>query len=494
MPNTKYFRYLIAAWFVVGLMAIALSVWLADRNNKLEQASQELSEAMLDLERSLGYAGFIHAFKNHILRPEDPQYRAEAMQQGGLALAAIEQMELAARHAGMDVQFSNLRDTLGTYMTKLDIATKAQARGDPIVAVDQLVRVGDRIATEELVRNHANLQALIDKRQSELSVGRFAGLVALIGVVTGGGLAFLRLNRLMAMMQLQGLIKIQQKGFLDAQLDQERRHSLKLQNLIDQLNTTNRQQAEFAYAISHDLKSPTNTARMLIDHLEEDLLNGIPADQQDLIDDLRSVIGRMSLLIDDTLQYTQTLGSDIPKTDVNLNEVIRDILHDLRADITQSGAKITCGSLPVVHAAPAQMRQLFQNLISNALKFQDPGECPVIKISQSGPIRDGMIEIDVRDNGIGIALEDRDRVFALFGRLHTRDVYDGTGLGLPISRRIAMAHGGDIQIRSPQSRGTVFSVLLEARDQDRTLWRDTTGPALPLPRCEPETPPRLRHG
>jgi light-regulated signal transduction histidine kinase (bacteriophytochrome) len=135
------------------------------------------------------------------------------------------------------------------------------------------------------------------------------------------------------------------------------------------------------------------------------------------------------------------------------------VVADLEVRVQQADASVDIGPLPVVEADPMQMRQLFQNLIANGLKFARREVSPVVRIT-SEPADDGWVRICVEDNGIGFEEKYLDRIFTIFQRLHSRDEYEGTGIGLAVCRRIVERHGGEITARSTPGQGSTFIFTL----------------------------------
>ncbi|MGP6085546.1 sensor histidine kinase [Antarctobacter jejuensis] len=448
-------RRFFAIWWAIGVVAIVATGWIWLRIGAQEERARSLTGAILQLERSIGYVGFIHNFKNYVLRPEEDIYRLAAEEDYLAATRAVAQIREAARQAGSDVRLTDLTATIDGYRMHLDAASEAYARGATVREVDQLVRIPDKVAAEEIADSHRKIQGFIESQQQVLWLGQAAGLVLLVGIMFSGTSVLLRLRSTHAAAETER----QQEN-----LQVEKANARNLQKVIDQLQLTNRQQAEFAYSISHDLKAPANTAHMLIDAIRTEDGTLDPA-RTEHVEDLDKVIRRMLELIDGVLTYSRTLDCKAPVSKIRLDDALDEVLSDLRADIMSSGAIIERTPLPEIPANRQQMRQLLQNLVSNALKYREPGKRPRLRISSSGPDQDGMVAIEVQDNGIGIAPEDHDRIFALFGRLHGSETYEGTGLGLPISQRIAAAHGGGIALKSTPGEGTCFTVRLSAHAQ-----------------------------
>ena len=221
----------------------------------------------------------------------------------------------------------------------------------------------------------------------------------------------------------------------------------------------NREQAEFTYAVSHDLKSPNNTIRMLIDELALSIGPALTPDSAELLELARQTTGRMGRLVDDVLAYSRCIENQPAMVPVDLGSLVGEIIADLRSDIATAGAIVDVSALPVVWGVPVQMKLLFQNLIANSVKFRAPGRTPFIQITQNPQGK--TVLISVRDNGIGIAPDHHARVFGLFQRLHDHGSYQGSGLGLALCKRIMVNHAGDIRVKSRPGEGSCFTVSLK---------------------------------
>ncbi|SNS67051.1 Histidine kinase-, DNA gyrase B-, and HSP90-like ATPase [Antarctobacter heliothermus] len=215
----------------------------------------------------------------------------------------------------------------------------------------------------------------------------------------------------------------------------------------------------FAYATSHDLKSPTNTALMIAAALSEEIGEHPETACKGLLNDLRETLGGMSSLIDSVQSYTNAIAPTLARDDVDLDEVAREVVADLSDMVLRSGALITVNALDHVTGSPGQLRILLANLIENAVKFQLPGAVPVISFDRvSAP--EGFVGLSVTDNGIGIEAAHLDRIFQLFQRLNSTLDYSGHGLGLAVCHRIALNHRGRIGVASTPGVGSTFTVIL----------------------------------
>ena len=184
----------------------------------------------------------------------------------------------------------------------------------------------------------------------------------------------------------------------------------------------------------------------------------LPEEGLDYLSRMLVSAGRMRKLIDDLLAYSRVATQAKPFVPTSLGEVLAEVLSDLELSIEQVGGKVDLGALPTIDADPSQMRQLFQNLLGNALKFHKKNEPPVVKIGAN--TGNGLCTILVEDNGIGFDEKYLDKIFTIFQRLHGRQEYEGTGVGLAVCRRIVERHGGSITARSKTGEGACFIVSL----------------------------------
>ena len=222
----------------------------------------------------------------------------------------------------------------------------------------------------------------------------------------------------------------------------------------------NEELRSFAYAVSHDMAAPANTLSLLLSELREDHEGSLDGDALNLIDLGQQTVERMKTLIEEVLNYTRLVDKQVSEDTVALNPLIDKVLWDMRHCIEAAHATIDIGRLPSVIGNAPLLRTLFVNLVSNAIKFRRADVNPEISIRETTDERSTMISISVTDNGIGLPIDKSERIFGMFNRLHTRDVYPGSGLGLSLCRRIAVNHGGDIVVDSLEDVGATFTVLL----------------------------------
>ncbi|GAA4272494.1 YfiR/HmsC family protein [Aquimarina gracilis] len=227
-----------------------------------------------------------------------------------------------------------------------------------------------------------------------------------------------------------------------------------------QLEAKNKELEQFAYIASHDLQEPLNTISSFIGLISEDYGDSFDDVGKESLAFIKDASVRMKKLIDSLLEYSR-LGRNKEYVEVDLNKVFGELKKDLGTIIEKTGARIDVGKLPRVKGSEIELRLVLQNLISNAIKFREPNKVPEIEISSvkvTDLSDDGsdFWKFSVKDNGIGIPEEHKDRIFAIFQRLHTREEYKGTGIGLAHCKKIVESHGGKIWLSSEKGKGSTF--------------------------------------
>jgi two-component system sensor kinase FixL len=246
-------------------------------------------------------------------------------------------------------------------------------------------------------------------------------------------------------------------------ITQQKKIALELENKRKQLEKSNQELEQFAWLTSHDLKEPLRKILTFSDALIKKHNDNDPATSLNYLKKIHRSANRMNELIEAVLLYSNVATDKDLFSEVNLNEVVRDVLEDLELVITSKNAVIEIDPLPVVHAIPIQMRQLFQNLISNAIKYSKPEEAPHVHIN-STDIGEHF-KITVKDNGIGFQNVYAEKIFQVFQRLLTNKIYEGTGIGLALCKKIIEAHNGTIHAESEEGVGSHFIVHLPKRHE-----------------------------
>jgi PAS domain S-box-containing protein len=229
-----------------------------------------------------------------------------------------------------------------------------------------------------------------------------------------------------------------------------------------ELERSNYELEQFAYITSHDLQEPIRTLSSYVDIIILKL-NKEKLEDPSIISYLQTIKktgARMRELISDVLTFSKT-GKTAPKENVDLNQTIEEILQGMQQRIEESKAKISVERMPVISANKTEMQQLFQNFISNAIKYCPQDRTPEVNVI-CNDIDNNSWEFTVKDNGIGIPEEYHKKIFNLFQRLHSKDEYEGTGLGLAICKKIIDNYQGKIRINSKPGEGTSFSFVIKS--------------------------------
>ena len=229
------------------------------------------------------------------------------------------------------------------------------------------------------------------------------------------------------------------------------------------LEQSNRELQDFALVASHDLQEPLRKIQAFGDRLQTKYREQLGETGLDYLARMQNAASRMQTLINDLLSFSRVTTRAKPFEPIDLERIAHEVVSDLEIRIEQTSGRVEIEALPIIDADPVQMRQLFQNLIGNALKFHKPDEAPVVRVNGSLINGDaGVCEIIVTDNGIGFDEKYLDRIFTIFQRLHGRSEYEGTGVGLAVCRKIAERHGGTITAKSQPQQGTTFIITLPA--------------------------------
>ncbi len=227
-----------------------------------------------------------------------------------------------------------------------------------------------------------------------------------------------------------------------------------LSNYANELKRSNEELEQFAYVASHDMQEPLRMIASYIQLIQRGLESGRTEGLTEFMGFVLDGTSRMQALISDLLQFSRVSRKGNPFSVVDMNETTRIAIGHLQQKIKENSATVTFGTMPVVFGDSFQLIRLLQNLTDNAIKFKHPERKPEINISVEE--RDFDWLFTVRDNGIGIENKFYNRIFVIFQRLHTRNEYEGTGIGLAVCKKIVERHGGEIWVESEEGKGSTF--------------------------------------
>lgn len=313
------------------------------------------------------------------------------------------------------------------------------------------LQLRDTLYNEDLKRQIAEMNAIFSDKERNMEYRelqnqeRFRRIQLIFSIVA---------SILLILGLINLFIRFREKKAANKLLESQK-GAIEIQN--QRLTQSNSDLRQFAYVASHDLREPVRTIRSYLQLLQKRLGKDLTEKGKEYIDFAIDGALRMDRLLRELLLYSRIGRENLPYESIDLNEVIDSVKDNLYQQIEENEAIILVDHLPMIKAQPVRMIQLFQNLISNSIKFRGV-ETPLIRISYSST--NTHHQISVKDNGIGIEEQFQEKVFTIFQRLHTQEEYEGTGIGLALSKRIIEQHGGEIRFESQGGMGTCFHITL----------------------------------
>lgn len=251
-------------------------------------------------------------------------------------------------------------------------------------------------------------------------------------------------------------------------------HTKELRESNKKLVEMNAELQSFTYISSHDLQEPLRKIQTFVSLIREREYDSLSENGKEYFNRIRNSAEKMQLLINDLFAYTQTENGDRKFEHVNLRQILADVEADLREELHAKKGAIETGDLFHINAIPFQMRQLFFNLLSNAIKFSNPQKPLKIKIGCEITNHRGRqyCLIRIEDNGIGFDQKYSENIFQIFRRLHDKNSYEGTGIGLAIVKKIVDNHNGSINVKSVPDEGTTFEIILPIQQSINSVIRE----------------------
>ncbi|HEY0091123.1 MAG TPA: ATP-binding protein, partial [Flavobacterium sp.] len=261
-------------------------------------------------------------------------------------------------------------------------------------------------------------------------------------------------------------------GVVVTDLTEKRKHEealvqyqARLESKVNELNLSNANLEQFIHVISHDIKEPLRKILTYTSHLSESRNELLGKSELNSLNVINSSAFRLNSLVDDLVKYAFSATKEM-MVDVDLNKVLKEVTDDLELIIKENAAHITMEKLPVIQGSKVQLRQLFSNLISNAIKYGKAGIPPqilikteIVDLIDSLGTPGSYCKISISDNGIGIEQKHLSKIFTIFQRLHMRDEYSGNGIGLAICKKIMENHHGKIEVESAVNDGSIFKLF-----------------------------------
>lgn len=398
-----------------------------------------------------------------------------------------EVLDLSAGRAWDDGALESLKTELEAWLEHSDpLPPERRGTVDPVRdARDRSVRYARLERIRQLLSDHdkAELESLEELRQRSKRIGRRsvvlvfaqAGLALILLVVISGlgererRLAEQQAEELARRVDGQTRMLRTRAEQLESALADRDRAVEELEELSEDLERSNRELNDFAFIASHDLQEPLRKVRAFADLVARRYTDALDERGQDYLRRLSNAAERMSTLIEDLLRLSRVARNPPSLDTVELRGLVDETIDLLDVRREELGGTVTVdGWLPEVDADPAQLRQLFQNLIGNGLKFHREGVPPEVAVSGEAATLDGRdaVRITVADNGIGIEEKYHERIFGAFQRLHGRSEYEGTGIGLAVVRRVVERHDGEIEVNSVVGEGTTMLITLPLRHRD----------------------------
>lgn len=472
LPNSVWIMALSAAitFFAVSAVLAYRSIDVITHNNIRINNTLQTINLIKDLSREILAA---ESSQRGYLLTGDPEYLQPYHQTLLVVGDLLDQLDVAtAALPAQNRRFQSLLNYVSRKIGEMERIVTLTNREEIRAAIRQ-VKTDEGI---ELMR--AISQLLTQMEQEELTILEKNKIVAvenrefiLIALLLANGIGLLlSFGVFYSWYRNSSRVAELNSALATANAELEEKVGVRTQALLqysEELQRSNRELEEFAFVASHDLQEPLRKIRAFGDRLQQKFSVELGEAGSDYVVRMQAASERMSALIDDLLSFSRVTTKQRPFARVNLNQVMDRVLDDLDYAIEETNADIHIDPLPTIDADGPQMAQVFMNLMTNSLKFHPAGVRPEIRVTNethlSSPLPEDEREwcrLQFADKGIGFDAHYAERVFSLFQRLHGRDEYSGTGIGLALCRKIIERHGGTITAQSAPGEGAVFTIFL----------------------------------
>lgn len=458
----------------LSIMELSASQRMNSEIAKMESLVKERAKLQSNIRSLLGYGGAIHNFKNYVLRKQQHYFESAEREFSEVIsiVADFEKSELANDEDRKHL--AEVKKVAEAYLANLYVAQRLINQKKLIAEVDRIVKIDDTFAIAGLDKFTTVTNGISANTKEEIATYikgqalRFSLIAAILLLSLSTVSIFISRRIIRSVRTLKQFAADIREGNLDNKVATQYQGEFSelaadmdfmrmgLKSQFKRLQHLNAELAEFSYVASHDLQEPLRKITAFGEKLEKNLNNEVIEKDKALrnAQKMMDAAQRMRKLISSILTYSKLDHSDLEWSEINLEELVREVVGDLEVSIRSKGAEIHYENLHTVYGIRPQMRQLFQNLISNSIKFCLDGEQPKIRISTKETERG--IEVRVSDNGIGFEHGYLEKILKPFQRLHGKSEFPGTGMGLAICQKIIKRHGYDIDIDRKISQGTTF--------------------------------------
>jgi signal transduction histidine kinase len=461
----KFFRFTITdfAYLAFFTMLLLVSYLSYERINGLIKSSELVTTSntiKLKLEQAVSYMKDAETGQRGYLLTRDSSYLTPFY--GAIANCNVRLNEVDSLCGDDSIQRHNVKELQTLIAVRSDFLTLVMrpATSDTANTPSQLTaylglarntmdQIRQRI-DDMLKQEDANLKLRVAERDRFARFSPMLLFTLSFLMLVAGGLSFFKINN--DSRQLSKLVK-----------DLTQREKL-ISAKNAELESTNAELASFSYVASHDLKEPLRKIQLFTNRIMERDADNLTSGGKDDFARVQSGVERMQNLLDALLEFSRTNSGEIKFVPTNLNQVMDEARRDLKELIEEKNATITVAQLPTIPVVPVQFRQLFINLLGNAIKYSREGVAPVIKVSANriagNDIQRAGWQLSIADNGIGFEQQYEDKIFQIFQRLHGRSEYSGTGIGLAICKKIVLNHSGTISATGRPNEGATFNIFI----------------------------------